>query len=91
MITSASVSDLAAAILGHLAQTPELLTALAAETGMAPADLRAASGDSAALASALIDFVCASDERLLAFSDASGWPPQQVEHARQAIEAGMVG
>ena len=86
-----SLDVLTDAILAKLAACPDLVESLVAETGMAPADLRGLAGDpTTAFANALVDFICASDDRLLAFSAASGWPAADVERMRQMLEAGIL-
>ena len=91
MITRSSLDALADAILTHLAENPDLFESLVSETGLMPADLKAMAGDaSPAFATALVDFICGSDDRLTAFSQASGWPAAQVDGARQALEAGFL-
>lgn len=91
MITRSSLDALAEAILGHLAGCPDLVEALCAETGLDPADLRAlAAAPSTDFASALVDFICASDDRLAAFAAASGWPEATVAHTREALAAGVL-
>jgi len=91
MIARSSLDTLAEAILGHLAQCPDLIEALVAETGLDPSDLRALAAQSTTdFASALVDFICASDDRLAAFSAASGWPEATVAHTREALAAGVL-
>lgn len=91
MISRNSLDSLAEAILAHLSRCPDLVEALVAETGLDPADLRAlAAGPTSDFASALVDFICATDDRLSAFSDASGWPQATVAHTREALAAGVL-
>ena len=74
MISRNSLDALAEAILAHLAENPELVEALVAETGLMPADLRRLAAEPTTdFATALLDFICASDDRLVAFAAASGW------------------
>lgn len=91
MLTRSAVDGLADALLAHLSENPDLVGALATESGLMPGDLRALAADSSlGLATALVDFICREDARLLAFSDASGWPAATVEQTRQALEAGAI-
>ena len=85
------LDDLSQAILAHLGACPDLVEALMAETGMVPAVLRRLAADpGAGLGVALVDFICATDDRLLAFAQASGWQPAEVDRIRQALEAGIL-
>lgn len=91
MISRSSLDALAEAILGHLAHCPDLIEALFAETGLDPADLRVlATEPSIDFAAALLDFICASDDRLSAFAAASGWSETTVAHTREALSAGVL-
>jgi hypothetical protein len=91
MISRSSLDDLSDAILGHLAASPELMEALVSETGLLPADLRAlAAQPTVDRAVALVDFICASDERLGDFAAASGWSQTTVAHTREALSAGVL-
>lgn|GEM_PF-7004247 len=91
MISRSSLDTLAEAILGHLAQCPDLIEALFAETGLNPADLRALAAEPTTdFAAALVDFICASDDRLAAFAAASGWSEATVAHTREALSAGVL-
>lgn len=91
MTSRPKLDALTDAILAHLAACPDLVESLVAETGMAPADLRGLADDpSTAFAAALVDFICASDDRLTAFSTASGWPAAEVERTRQMLDAGIL-
>lgn len=91
MLTRAAVDTLTEALLAHLSDNPELVGTLAGESGLMPGDLRRLAAESPlALGTALLDFICREDDRLLAFSAASGWPAQTVEQARQALEGGYI-
>lgn len=91
MISRAALDELAQAILAHLAQCPDLVEALVAETGLMPGDLRAmAAVPTTDFAAALVDFICASDDRLTAFAAASGWAAGTVAHTREALAAGVL-
>lgn len=91
MISRNSLDALAEAILGHIAGNPELLGELVAETGLMPADLRRMAAEPTTdLATALLDFICASDDRLLGFASASGWSGTTIAHTREALAAGML-
>lgn len=91
MSSRQSLETLSDAILTHLAACPDLVDSLVAETGISPAWLRGLAGDpTAGFASALVDFICATDDRLIAFSAASGWPATEVDRMRQMLEAGLL-
>lgn len=91
MISRSSLDSLAEAILGHLAASPDLIEALFAETGLMPADLRRLAAEpSTDFAAALVDFICASDERLADFAAASDWSQATVAHTREALSAGLL-
>lgn len=91
MISRNSLDALAEAILAHLADSPELVEALVAETGLMPTDLRRLAADPTTdLITALLDFICASDDRLLGFAAASGWSETTVARTREALAAGML-
>lgn len=91
MISRNSLDALAEAILGHLAGSPDLVEALVAETGLMPADLRRLAAEPTTdFATALLDFICASDERLMDFAAASGWSAATVAHTREALAAGVL-
>lgn len=89
MMTRDALDRLTGDLLADLAGSHELIDALVAETGLVPADLRRlAQAAPLDLSVALVDFICASDERLTAFCDRSGWAPDRVAYARAALEAG---
>ena len=91
MISRNSLDALAEAILGHLAGSPDLLGELVAATGLMPADLRRMAAEPTTdLAAALLDFICATDDRLLGFAAASAWSETTVAHTREALAAGML-
>jgi len=92
MIDRKSLDLLAQEILDHLSRNPELIEALVAESGLLLDDLRGLVVDpTPAFASALVDFICASDERLTGFSAESGWAPLKVAHLREALAHGFRG
>lgn len=92
MISRAALDSLVQSILVHLAADPDLMGALVTETGMSPGDLRGAARDQGdGFAAALVDFICASDDRLIEFAARSEWRETDVERLRQALEAGMIG
>lgn len=91
MISRSSLDALAGAILAHLAGNPDLVEALVAETGLMPADLRRLAAEPTTdFAAALVDFICATDDRLMAFAAVSGWPEATVAHTREALAAGVL-
>ena len=57
-------TEIAQAILLHLADDPELIAQLCTETGLDPADLRATTGD-AGFVAAMLDFIAADDRRAI--------------------------
>lgn len=82
---------LAEAILGHLAGSPDLVEALVTETGLMPEDLRRLAAEPTTdFAAALVDFISATDDRLLAFAAATGWSETTVAHTREALAAGVL-
>lgn len=90
-MNSEALDRLTADILTSLGNAPELIEALVAESGLDPADLRRMAGSSGReLSTALLDFICGNDERLMGFCDSSGWPVQRVIYAREALEAGAL-
>ena len=90
MIDRKSLDVLAQAILDHLLRNPDLIGALVAESGLLPGDLRGLAADpTPAFATALVDFICASDERLTGFAAESGWPPLKVAQMREALSCGF--
>ncbi|HRO16043.1 MAG TPA: DUF3572 family protein [Paracoccus sp. (in: a-proteobacteria)] len=89
MFSRQQIETLTQAILAHLAAHPELVQALAAETGIIPGDLRRMSGDPG-FSQAMLDFIVADDQRLLDFAAGQGLSPADVAHARAALEAGAV-
>lgn len=82
-------TEIAHAILLHLADDPELIAQLCTETGLDPADLRASTGD-AGFVAAMLDFIAADDRRLLDFAASQGVAPETIARLRQAVEAGFV-
>lgn len=91
MSSRQSLDALTDAILTQLAACPDLVESLIAETGIAPSGLRRLAADpTTAFASAMVDFICTTDDRLIAFSAASGWPAAEVERMRQMLEAGIL-
>ena len=90
MIDRKSLDLLAQAILDHLSRNPDLIGALVAESGLRPVDLRGLAADpTPAFATALVDFICAGDERLTGFAAESGWPPLEVAQMREALSGGF--
>lgn len=91
MISRNSLDTLAAAILAHLADNPNLVEALVAETGLMPDDLRRLAAEPTTdFATALLDFICATDDRLTGFAAASDWSATTVAHTRDALAAGVL-
>lgn len=73
-------AELAVAILGWLANEPDMLSRFLALSGLGPQDLRAAMDDSGFHAG-LLDFIMQHEPSLIAFSTASGYSPEQVSAA----------
>lgn len=69
-----------AAILGWLANEPDLLARFLALSGLQPAMLRQAVSDPGFLAG-LTDFVMSHEPDLIAFCEASGFKPEDVQAA----------
>lgn len=90
MIQKREIDALAEAAVAHLATHPELAGAFLGHSGLAADALRGAIDD-AGFAEAILDFLCAEDERLLEFASDCGVAPARIAHARAALEAGMVG
>ncbi|WP_134724700.1 DUF3572 family protein [Paracoccus luteus] len=82
-------TEIAHAVLLHLAQDPDLLGQLCAETGLSPADLRDTAGQPG-FVGAMLDFIAADDRRLLDFAAEAGVAPDAVARLRAAVEAGIV-
>lgn len=89
MMTRETLDRLTRDLLSDLADSPDEISALVAETGLMPADLRQLAETAPLdLSVALVDFVCASDARLAGFCARSGWPVERVAYARAALDAG---
>jgi hypothetical protein len=86
---AANAEATAIAILGWLADEPELLSRFLALTGVAPGEVRNAINDPGFLAG-IVDFVMDHEPTLLAFSAATGIRPEAVVHAH-AILSGPYG
>ena len=74
----------ALSILGWLAGEPDLLSRFLALTGVAPGEVRNAINDPGFLAG-LVDFLMEHEPTLLAFSAATGIPPEAVVHAHAVL------
>ena len=72
---------LAVAALTFLATEPDHLGAFLAESGLGPGDIRGAARDPAFLAGVL-DHVSANEPLLIAFAQAHGIDPTEIERAR---------
>ena len=78
------VDTIAASILGFLAADPDRLERFLTITGLTPATLRVAAGDSG-FGESLLDYL-AGDERLLtAFAAQHGYDPARLEAFRQSL------
>jgi hypothetical protein len=82
-------TELAIAALGFLGGEEERLARFLALTGLGPKSLRAAAREPGFLI-AVLDHVASDEDLLLAFADAQGIDPQDVERARGAL-AGRLG
>lgn len=83
-IEKVDVSELAVAILGWLAGEPDMLSRFLALSGLGPHDLRSAMGDTGFHAG-LLDFIMQHEPSLIAFSNASGYSPEQIAAAWNRI------
>ena len=77
-------SDIAVAALLDMAQDTEIIGRFMAQTGVAPADLKALAANPAFLA-AVLEFACANDTFLLAFCANQQLAPERVDSARKAL------
>lgn len=82
-------TELAIAALGFLGGEEERLARFLALTGLGPQSLRAAAREPGFLL-AVLDHVASDEDLLLAFADAHGLDPQDVQRARAAL-AGRPG
>ena len=76
--------ETAAAILGWLANEPDMLSRFLALTGVAPGELRHAMGDTGFLAG-LIDFIMGHEPTLMAFCAATDTAPETVAAAWRTL------
>ena len=74
----------AVAILGWLADEPELLSRFLSLTGVAPVDVRGAMND-LGFRAGLVDFLMSHEPTLLAFSAATGIKPEAVVTAHAIL------
>lgn len=77
---AANVEETAAAILGWLANEPDMLGRFLALSGVQPNQLRGAVNDPGFLAG-MIDFLMGHEPTLLAFCEATGTKPETVAAA----------
>lgn len=70
----------AIAVLGWLAQEPDMLSRFLALTGVQPGELRSAAGDPGFLG-AMLDFILQHEPTLMAFCTATETPPDAVAAA----------
>ena len=73
-------SEIAVAILGWLANEPDMLSRFLALSGLGPHDLRSAMQD-VGFHAGLLDFVMQHEPSLIAFCEVSGYKPEQVAAA----------
>ncbi|MDX3929047.1 MAG: DUF3572 domain-containing protein [Shinella sp.] len=81
---SSDAESTAIAVLGWLANEPELLSRFLALTGVEPGAVRHAAGDPAFLAG-LLDFLMSHEPTLVAFCDATGTKPEAVVRAHMVL------
>lgn len=81
-------TEVAIQALAFIANDPDLLRRFLAVTGIKAEDIREAAGKPGFLAGVL-QFILAHEPTLLAFSDASGIPPQEVTAAHRALPFGQ--
>ncbi|MBB4066704.1 DUF3572 domain-containing protein [Gellertiella hungarica] len=77
-------AELAVAILGWLANEPDMLSRFLALSGLGPHDLRPAMADPGFHAG-LLDFIMQHEPTLVAFAAASGYTPEQIADAWHRI------
>lgn len=88
MTTDITLEHLTQDILAELGESPELITALVSETGLVPTDLRRlAAGAPHDLSIALVDFICADDDRMTGFCARRGWAVDRLARIRAMLEA----
>lgn len=75
---------LAVAALTYLASEPEHLGGFLAASGIGPNDIRGAAADPEFL-SGVLDHVSANEPLLIAFAQAQGIDPAEIERARAAL------
>ena len=79
-----AAGEIAISALGYIAQDSEILGKFMDQSGLEPDRLRAAASDPAFLANVL-EFLCANEPELLAFSANCGLTPQAVDNARKVL------
>ncbi len=79
-IEKVDAAELAVAVLGWLANEPDMLSRFLALSGLGPHDLRSAMQDTGFHAG-LLDFVMNDEPSLMAFCAVSGYKPEQVAAA----------
>ncbi|PCI45995.1 MAG: hypothetical protein COB49_09380 [Alphaproteobacteria bacterium] len=73
--------------LSHMAGDAEILTAYLRLSGITPEDLKNSAADPATLGS-ILDYFLQNEKRLIAFCDAAGIAPNQLEQARLCLPGG---
>ncbi|MGE0499999.1 MAG: DUF3572 domain-containing protein [Rhizobiaceae bacterium] len=86
-ITSEQAEVTAIRALAYVAADPELLPRFLSLTGIDPGAVREAAREPGFLAG-VIDFIIGHEPTLLAFSRASGLPPETLTLARRALPGG---
>jgi hypothetical protein len=81
--------DVATAAFAWMASEPDVTGAFLAQSGMSVDDLRVRLGDPA-LMGAVLDFVMARDDWVIAVAAAAGVRPEMVVQARAALPGGDV-
>ena len=74
--------------LAHIAGAPGELEQFVAASGIDPQSLRERAGESTVLA-AVLDFLLADDNRLLAFCEAQNLEPRDVHVARHVLDGSI--
>jgi hypothetical protein len=88
--SDADPHEIAIAVLGWLANEPDMFGRFLALTGMEPGQLRHAAGDPAFLGG-MLDFLMQHEPSLMAFCEASGTAPEAVMSASAHFSAPGLG
>ncbi len=89
MPSQIEVMMLAQHALLYLADDPDLMGAFLGGSGLAVSDLRRAA-ETPEFATAILDFICERDDRVLALADIASVRPERISLIRAALEAGQI-